>query len=168
MRERYIPLTVILTVIFASLNINVGISPMRYREAKIRAKYESIEAYEKDRDLLAEVMYWENYDNGTEAMAYTAGVVLNRARYCTWCPDTIHGVVYQKGQYSTTKKLYTRDIPEECYYIAEDLIVYGTSLPPNVIYQAMFKQGKGTYKKVGTDYFCYGYDSEINLKKGEK
>lgn len=108
-----------------------------------------------DRELLAQVMYWENYNNGEEAMLLTGSVVLNRRDYCEWCPDTIEGVLYQKGQYSTTGKFYTKEIPAEVYDLAEKLLRGGSVAPENVIYQAMFTQGSGVYKKVGTDYFCY-------------
>lgn len=108
-----------------------------------------------DRELLAQVMYWENYSNGEEAMLLTGSVVLNRRDYCEWCPDTIEGVLYQKGQYSTTGKFYTKEIPAEVYDLAEKLLRGGSVAPENVIYQAMFTQGSGVYKKVGTDYFCY-------------
>lgn len=115
-----------------------------------------------DINLLAEVIYWENYGNGEKAMEYTGSVVLNRVNHCNWCPDNIHDVIYQKGQYSTVSKFFTAKIPKECYDIAERLIRDGSVLPDNVIYQAMSKQGAGVFEKVGTDYFCYGFDSEID------
>ena len=68
---------------------------------------------QEDRELLAQVMYWENYCNGEEAMLLTGSVVLNRRDHCSWCPDTIKGVLYQKGQYSTTSKFFTKEIPAE-------------------------------------------------------
>lgn len=113
------------------------------------------EINQEDRELLAEVMYWENYWNGEEAMLLTGSVVLNRRDHCEWCPDTIEGVLYQKGQYSTTSKFFTKEIPAEVYDLAEKLLREGSIAPDNVIFQAMFPQGSGTYKKIGTDYFCY-------------
>lgn len=109
----------------------------------------------RDLDLLAEVMYWENYWNGTEAMLLTGSVVLNRRDYCTWCPGTIEEVLYQKGQYSTTNKFFTEELPAEVYELAEQLLRNGSIAPSNVVFQSMFEQGSGVYKKVGTDYFCY-------------
>ena len=61
----------------------------------------------------------------------------------------------QKGQYSTTSKFFTKEIPAEVYDLAEKLLREGSVAPENVIFQAMFPQGSGTYKKIGTDYFCY-------------
>lgn len=109
----------------------------------------------EERELLAQVMYWENYWNGEEAMLLTGSVVLNRRDHCSWCPNTIKEVLYQKGQYSTTKYFYTKDLPDNVYKLSEQLLRYGSIAPDNVMFQAMFPQGSGIYKKVGTDYFCY-------------
>lgn len=109
----------------------------------------------EDIRLLAEVMYYENYSNGTKAMIYTGSVVINRAKYCSWCPDTIKGVLYQKGQYSTTGKFYKKKLPVDVVALATALYIGGSQIPHKVIYQSMFMQGSGLYEQVGTDYFCY-------------
>lgn len=108
-----------------------------------------------DRELLAQVMYWENYSTGEEAMLLTGSVVLNRRDHCSWCPNTIKGVLYQKGQYSTTGKFFTKKIPARVYELADQLLESGSICPENVVFQAMFKQGSGVYKQIGTEYFCY-------------
>ena len=108
-------------------------------------------------DLLAEVIYWENWHTDKEHLAayYTGAVVMNRVNSKAW-PDTVKGVLYQKGQYSTTKYFYTKEIPPECYEMARDIYKNGTpEVPEDVIFQAMRPLGK-TWKKVNTDYFCYG------------
>ena len=108
-------------------------------------------------NLLAEVIYWENWHTDKEHLAayYTGAVVMNRVNSKEW-PDTVKKVLYQKGQYSTTKLFFTKEIPEECYEMARDIYRNGTpEVPANVIFQAMRPLGK-TWKKVNTDYFCYG------------
>ena len=108
-------------------------------------------------DLLAEVIYWENWHTDKEHLAayYTGAVVMNRVNSKAW-PDTVKGVLYQRGQYSTTKYFYTKEIPPEVYDMAWDIYRNGTpEVPENVIFQAMRPLGK-TWKKVNTDYFCYG------------
>ena len=123
-------------------------------------KYTEVEGhqpYTEDIELLAEVMYHENWHTDKEHLAayYTGAVVLNRVKH-KWFPDTVKGVLYQKGQYSTVKKFYTKELPQECYEMARDLLKYGApDVPETVIWQAMFKQGKGVWRKVNTDYFCY-------------
>ena len=111
----------------------------------------------EDVELLAQVIYWENWHTDGEHLAayYTGAVVMNRVHSDEW-PDTIKGVLYQKGQYSTTKYFYTKEIPAEAYEMAERILRDGTDdVPENVIFQSMRPLGSGTWKKVNTDYFCY-------------
>ena len=116
-----------------------------------------MEHQREEINLLAEVIYWENWHTDKEHLAayYTGAVVMNRVNSKAW-PDTVKGVLYQRGQYSTTKYFYTKEIPPECYEMARDIYKNGTpEVPENVIFQAMRPLGK-TWKKVNTDYFCYG------------
>ncbi|MBO4520734.1 MAG: cell wall hydrolase [Alphaproteobacteria bacterium] len=109
----------------------------------------------EDRDLLAEVMYHENYCNGYEVMLYTGSVVLNRVKH-KWFPDTIKGVLYQKGQYATTHKFFTKEIPAEVYDIALHLLLCGSQAPDNVIFQSTHKEfGHGVWKCIKGEYFNY-------------
>ena len=113
---------------------------------------------QEDINLLAEVIYHENWHTDKDHLAayYTGAVVMNRVKSKDW-PDSIKGVLYQRGQYSTTTLFYTIQIPDEVYEMAERILREGTDdVPESVVFQAMRKQGKGTWKKVGTDYFCYG------------
>lgn len=108
-----------------------------------------------DLELLAQVIEHENYSTGERAMYLTGAVVINRMNRKGW-PNTIHDVIYQKGQYSTIDKFWTRPVHQECYRIASWLLIFGCpDVPPNVVYQATFKQGSGVYEFVKTDYFCY-------------
>jgi hypothetical protein len=118
--------------------------------------YGGYHAPQKDIELLAEVMYHENWHTDKEHLAayYTGAVVMNRV-YSKWWPNTVESVLYQKGQYSTTGKFFTKELPQECYDMAKDILECGTPVPRNVIFQAMFKQGHGVWKVVNTDYFCY-------------
>ena len=50
-----------------------------------------------DLKLLSAAMELENGSGGDECLLLTGSVILNRAYYCEWCPDTIKGVLYQKG-----------------------------------------------------------------------
>ena len=115
---------------------------------------------QEDINLLAEVIYHENWHTDKDHLAayYTGAVVMNRVKSKDW-PNTIESVLYQKNprQYSTTGKFFTVELPEECYEMAERILRDGTDdVPESVVFQAMRKQGKGTWNKVGTDYFCYG------------
>ena len=112
---------------------------------------------QKDIELLAEVIYHENWYTDKDHLAayYTGAVVMNRVHSDEW-PDTIQEVLYQRGQYSTTKKFYTVELPDEVYEMAAKIIRNGTpDVPETVIFQSMHRLGSGVWKKVSTDYFCY-------------
>lgn len=117
---------------------------------------------QEDLALLAAAMQLENGNNSDRCLLLTGSVILNRAYYCDWAPDTIEGVLMQgygtKGQQyatSTVQRLYTVQVTERVRKLAVELLVGGPICPKNVIYQAMFKQGSGVYEKVDTEYFCY-------------
>lgn len=118
--------------------------------------------FTEDIELLAEVMWHENGVNGDKVMYYTGAVVFNRVKSSKW-PNTVKGVLYEKGQYATTGKFYTKPIPPEVYLIALRILKFGTpDVPENVVYQAMFKQGSGIWKAIPSvysdkdvEYFCY-------------
>lgn len=117
----------------------------------------------EDLELLTEVMYHENYCNGEKCMLYTGSVVLNRTKDAMF-PDTVKEVLYQNNplQYSTTDLFYSTAIPKEVRILAIRLLLYGSVLPQNVVYQSMRPQGSGIYDKITSrysskdvEYFCY-------------
>ena len=122
-----------------------------------------MEHQREEISLLAEVIYHENWhtDKDKRAAYLTGAVVMNRVnRDDSWLHlkgnKTVHDVVYARGQYSTTKLFYTKEIPQECYDMARDIYLHGTpDVPADVIFQATFKQGK-LYEKVNGEWFCYG------------
>lgn len=109
--------------------------------------------------LIAEVIFWENWFTDSEHLAayYSGAVVMNRVKSPLW-PDTVKGVVYQKGQYSTTKYFYTKELPQEVYDMAWDIYRNGTpDVPYDVVFQATFKQGRGDWiDPINGEHFCYG------------
>ena len=111
----------------------------------------------KDINLTAEVIFWENWytDKNKEAAYDTGAVAWNRVKSPKF-PNTLEEVLYQKGQYSTTKYFFTQELPKECYEMAEDIVMNGTpDVPETVLFQATFKQGK-VWKVINGEYFCYG------------
>ena len=107
----------------------------------------------EELDLLARLIQEEaGSDWCTDELQRAVGsVVLNRMddkRY----PDTMHGVIYQKGQYSTAKRLDKTTPTERVRKNAEYLLANGSTLPEDVIFQANFKQGK-VYKELQGVYF---------------
>ena len=109
---------------------------------------------EEDLNLLSEVIFHENYCNGDYIMRLTGSVVLNRVEHAGF-PNSIHDVLYQKGQYSTTSMFFTKNIPAEVRQIARELLIFGSIAPRSVIFQSMFLQGSGVYYTENGEYFCY-------------
>ena len=131
------------------------------REHKIMTQrlIKYMEHQREEINLLAEVIYHENWHTDKEHLAayYTGAVVMNRVNSSEW-PNTVKEVLYQKGQYSTTKLFYTKEIPQECYDMARDIYKNGTpEVPENVIFQSMQKGlGRGHWKVINGEYFAYG------------
>lgn len=112
---------------------------------------------ETDVEMLAHLLNGEaGADWCSDEMVYYVGsVVLNRVNSDRF-PDTLEEVIFQKGQYACTwDGNYDKTPSERCYKIAEDLLINGSVLPSNVVFQAEFEQGSGIYKKVQNMYFCY-------------
>lgn len=118
---------------------------------------------EEDIMYMEQVIFWENWSTDPEHRAayLTGAVVGNRQdRPEAWLHSSGDGsvkdVLYAKGQYSTTKYFFTKEIPEECHEMAKDIVLHGTpDVPKDVIFQATFSQGK-LYEKINGEYFCYG------------
>lgn len=115
-----------------------------------------------DLDLLSACMQLENGNNGDRCLLLTGSVVLNRAYYCSWCPNTIKGVLYQKGQYAklTVDNLTSVLVPERTRMLAKYLLVYGPICPKNVMYQSQQKNlGHGHFDIIdtpdGPEYFAF-------------
>lgn len=112
---------------------------------------------ENELDLLAHLI---NAEAGSDwckdkMLYYVGSVVLNRMKHKDF-PNTMHDVIYQKGQYACVSNGHINKEPtDRCWEIAEDLLVNGSVLPAKVIYQAEFRQGRGTWVIVQNMYFCY-------------
>lgn len=133
---------------------------------------------EEDVKLLAGVMFGEEEGN-TLNSGYAGSVPLNRIMDSRF-PNNLHDVIYEivvtddavYEQYAPrTKKIAecviagkpipsdladVEYIPEWYYDLARILLKYGSILPPDVVYQAHYPQGKGVFWEWKGEYFCYG------------
>lgn len=107
----------------------------------------------EDVKLLADLINLEN-GGSFERMYYTGCVVLNRRDYCDWCPDSIEGVINQKGQYAVVSKIGRTKPSKEAVLISMCLLVFGHDTPHNLIFQSRFRQGKKVWKVIDGEYFC--------------
>lgn len=108
--------------------------------------------------MLAHLIYGEAGSNwcSDEMQLGVGSVVLNRMK-SDYFPNTMEEVIFQQGQYSCTNKGsgYWLEPNERAFANARYLLINGSQLPDNVIFQSQFMQGDGLYKKVGNQYFCY-------------
>ena len=145
--------------LIAALNIEPEIIEVEViKEVEVPAPTWSYEYTQEDIDILAAVMYGEEHPDRYEMML-AGSVVLNRVKDPRF-PDTIKEVVYQIDgpfeQYAPrTKGFIGKELPEECYRLAEILLRYGPIAPGEVIYQAHFNQGEVFWSWQGEE-FCFG------------
>lgn len=145
--------------LISALNIEPEIIEVEViKEVEVLAPTWSYDYTQEDIDILAAVMYGEEHPDRYEMML-AGSVVLNRVKDPRF-PDTIKDVVYQIDgpfeQYAPrTKGFVGKNLPEECYRLAEILLRYGPIAPGEVIYQAHFNQGEVFWSWQGEE-FCFG------------
>ena len=114
--------------------------------------------YDNDLWYLSRVIQAESGYCSQEMQEGVGSVVLNRVASDRF-PNTIPEVVEQPGQYSTAAYLASQEPTQEAINVAVDLLENGSKFPEDVVWQANFSQGQGTYKTISTTYstmyFCY-------------
>ena len=110
---------------------------------------------EDDLYILAHIISGEGqYCDETE-QKYIGSVFLNRVKSNRF-PNTFKEVAFQKKQYACTwDGNYMKEPTDTNWKIARWLLDNGSVLPANVVFQAQFKQGAGTYIKTKYHYYCY-------------
>lgn len=104
--------------------------------------------------LMAKVMELENGCNSDLCLLYTGSVILNRRSSPEW-PDTVQGVIYQKGQYAawTLRHIDTVKVSPRVMSLALKLATCGP-LDEEIIFQSMHPElGKVKYH-IDTEYFA--------------
>lgn len=109
---------------------------------------------EEDLEYLAHCIYAEVGNLSEDAHFYCGSVILNRVASDDY-PDTIKEVINQKGQYSTHKSMWNKEPDDMTWEIAEELLIYGSVAPADVIYQSMSEQGSAVFYSERGEYFCY-------------
>lgn len=132
----------------------VGILLLATPTTKTEARNEFLDV--REIQLLAAAMELENGCNSDLCLMLTGSVILNRVNSPDW-PNTVYGVLHQKGQYAewTLRHLDTVKVSERTMCLALKLAMCG-SLDTEIIFQSMHPElGKVKYK-VDTDYFATG------------
>lgn len=122
-------------------------------ETETERNYSDDDVWYLSRVIQAESGYCQR-----EMMEGVGSVVLNRVADDRF-PDSISEVIQQPGQYSTLSWLSSQTPTEEVMDVTIDLLENGSKFPPEVVWQANFPQGSGTYQTLSTSYstmyFCY-------------
>lgn len=122
--------------------------------------FSSQDEYEYYVDLMSHLIVGEVEGCNRQMKEYVGSVVLNRLESPKF-PESIEGVIFQEGQYSCTwDGNFQKSPSKEDIEVAKDLLLNGSKLPRDVLYQAEFTQGPVyislTAPNGVTEYFCYG------------
>lgn len=171
----FVMLTLILLLLVATMSIyyahttwaaEVGVKPPAERVIEVNDELHEVELGEiieeqkptyTDEELyiIAHLLCGECQTGSWELQEAVGSVVLNRVASPNY-PNTIKKVVFQRGQYACTwDGNYDRVPTERNWAVAKHLLENGSQIPANVVYQAQFKQGKGVWKKIKGEIFCY-------------
>lgn len=167
----------LITVALCGLAINGGELVTEYVETETECAYveeteteyvdetetEYVQTYtDEELDVLSRIISAEAGNCSWEMMEDVGSVVLNRVASPKF-PNTIYDVVFQTDpvQYSPTiNGAYWNTPTDGAIEVAKYLLENGSCAPPDVLYQANFPQGTGTWKTLSTSYstmyFCYG------------
>ena len=123
--------------------------------AQAQAGARSSSYTQDDLYILAHVICGEAQSYPDEEQLYVGSVVLNRVDHPSF-PDSVSGVVFQRGQYACTwDGNYYREPTPQNWANARYLLEHGSVLPGNVVWQSGGRQGSGVY--IRTRYHCYCY-----------
>lgn len=110
---------------------------------------------DEDLEILSHLLAGECQAYPDREQLLVGSVVLNRVHNPGY-PNTVKGVVFQKGQYACTwDGNYYRQPTQRNRANAKWLLENGSVLPGNVVYQSGGRQGSGVYIKTEYHYFCY-------------
>lgn len=112
---------------------------------------------DNDRYWLTHAINGEMQGSSWEDHLYTGSVILNRVKSKHY-PNSIESVITDRKwgiQYACYWDGNFKKTPDQMAWDAADyLLTNGSVLPDNVLFQAEFKQGHGTYIKTKAAYYC--------------
>lgn len=156
----------IITVIFATLLITVIMLIFMLLDSAVEAEasiyHLPTQNYSpEDVEMVAQVMWLENAHTGKNpfenmmALYLTGAVLVNRARYCKWCPDTIEACLFQTGQYASHTRINVNKhkLPKYVYMLARLALEEAYKTPENLIYQSQQPRLGKQWKVIDGEYF---------------
>ena len=128
---------------------------VKKKTTKRKAKVSNKKYSQQDLYVLSHIIHAESSGQSWDFQVAVGSVVLNRVKSKKF-PNTIKGVVFQKGQYASTwDGNYNKTPSKQSIKVAKYLLKNGSQLPRYVYFQAEFLQSDRVYKKMGNTYFCY-------------
>ena len=133
----------------------VGIVPGEEQEEEQNI-YSSIAMSEEEQDLIARIVAAESQDENFEGRMAVAEVIFNRVLSDEW-PNTVKGVLSQRGQFSTWKnRNHSWVISELGADAVNEVILNGPGVLPDTeyVYFSRKKQSYGRhYVRLGNHWF---------------
>lgn len=116
--------------------------------------YDAVSVSQDDVELLARLVYLEARNQPEVGQRAIVESVLNRILDERF-PNTVHDVIYQKGQFSTSQYINSTTPTQEQYNIV-NMVLNETSpiLDENTIYFSTFPQTKNITAIINDHYFC--------------
>ena len=120
------------------------------------SRYACIYLSDEEVDLLARIIWLEARGECFEGQQAVAEVVFNRMLSDAF-PDSLHDVIYEKGQFSTANRV-KEATPGETQYRAIYEALTGTNvLPVEVVFFATTPENDNVWGTIGGHTFCYPY-----------
>ena len=124
-------------------------------EEAAKAVYANISMSEDEQNLLRAILALESHGEGLEGQKAVVEVIFNRVRSDEWA-NSVHDVIYQKGQFATVK--YLNDpyvLPDEAEddAISEVLRETETVLPTDYVYFSTKKVNGKDFIKINHHWF---------------
>lgn len=135
--------------------------PFLYTEEKetVECRYPDVHLDEKDRELLARMVWVEARGECAEGQQAVAEIVLNRLVSGNY-QDTVRGVVYADNQFRSTKWLDEAEPTQTQYDAVEDALNGPYVLPIDVVHFATYPVTDRVWGTIGGHVFCYRWSSE--------
>jgi len=128
----------IITLFFAAA---IVLTPMTARAEEPQPVYADVSVSEYEGDLLERILWAEANDQSFDGQKAVVEVIFNRLRSPEW-PDTIEGVLSQKGQFATWKsRNKVRPTEVQSDVISEVLRETETVIPADYVYFSTKKHG---------------------------
>lgn len=108
---------------------------------------------DEEMELLEQVVYLESNDQSITGQKAVVEVIFNRVLHPEF-PDTVSGVLKQKGQFSTISILHKAN-PNDMQREAIEAVLTETvpMMPTDVVYFATYHANGKFYERIGDHYF---------------